>query len=74
MSYSRGVRLLHYYAHAYLEAAQRLDQALQLEPRLATTNLPCDDGLLRVMEIFDLQLNLAVVILLALHLARMMWR
>jgi CHAT domain-containing protein len=65
MSQSRGTRLLHYHGHAYLEAAQRRDRALQLEPRLATTDLPGDDGLLSVMEIFDLQLDSAVVVLLA---------
>ncbi|KAF2475377.1 uncharacterized protein BDR25DRAFT_212787 [Lindgomyces ingoldianus] len=65
MSRSRGVRLLHYHGHAYLEAAQRRDRALQLEPRLATAGLPWDDGLLSVMEIFDLQLDSAVVVLLA---------
>jgi CHAT domain-containing protein len=62
---SRGARLLHYHGHAYLEADQRRDRALQLEPRLATADLPWDDGLLSVMEIFDLQLDSAVVVLLA---------
>jgi CHAT domain-containing protein len=62
---SRGTRLLHYHGHAYLEAAQRRDRALQLEPRKATTDLPQDDGLLTVMDIFDLKLDSAVVVLLA---------
>jgi CHAT domain len=65
MSRSRGARLLHYHGHAYLEPAQRRDRALQLEPRLTTTDLPGDDGLLSVMDIFDLQLSSAVVVLLA---------
>ncbi|PQE14043.1 tetratricopeptide repeat protein [Rutstroemia sp. NJR-2017a BBW] len=65
MSRSRGARLLHYHGHAYLEAAQRRDRALQLEPREATAELPSDDGLLTVMNIFDLQLDSAVVVLLA---------
>lgn len=65
MSGSRGARLLHYHGHAYLESAQRRDRALQLEPQPATANLPLDDGLLSVMDIFDLQLDSAVVVLLA---------
>ncbi|EHL03856.1 putative Tetratricopeptide repeat protein 28 [Glarea lozoyensis 74030] len=65
MNRSRGTRLLHYHGHAYLEAAQRRDRALQLEPRKATMDLPQNDGLLTVMDIFDLKLDSAVVVLLA---------
>lgn len=63
--HSQGARLLHYHGHAYLEAAQRRDRALQLEPQLATANLLADGGLFSVMDIFDLQLDSAVVVFLA---------
>jgi CHAT domain-containing protein len=65
MSRSRGVRLLHYHGHAYLDATQRRDRALQLEPRPATATSPSDSGLLSVLDIFDLHLDSAVVLLLA---------
>ena len=56
---SKAVNLLHYHGHAYLEASERKDRALVLEP------VPPDDGLLNVMDLFELQLNSAVVMLLA---------
>ncbi|KAF3903464.1 hypothetical protein ABW20_dc0105574 [Dactylellina cionopaga] len=65
ISQARGVRLLHYHGHAYLEADHRRDRALQLEPQPSTMELPLDDGFLSVMDIFDLRLNSAVVVLMA---------
>jgi hypothetical protein len=65
MDRSRNARLLHYHGHAYLEATQRRDRALQLEPQLASVDMVPDDGLLSVMDIFNLQLDAAVVVLLA---------
>jgi CHAT domain-containing protein len=62
---TRGVRLLHYHGHAFLEPARRRDRALQLEPRPATADSLADNGLLSVIDIFDLQLDSAVVVLLA---------
>jgi CHAT domain-containing protein len=56
---SKAVNLLHYHGHAYLEASERKDRALVLEP------LPPDDGLFSVMDIFELQLNSALIMLLA---------
>ncbi|KAF5614107.1 tetratricopeptide repeat [Fusarium sp. NRRL 25303] len=55
---SDGARLLHYHGHIYLEAAQRRDRALQLEPTRG------DNGLLSIMDIFDLRLDLAAVVVL----------
>jgi CHAT domain-containing protein len=65
MRQSQGVRLLHYHGHAFLEPQRRRDRALQLEPRPATGDSPADNGLLSVMDIFDLQLDAALVVLLA---------
>lgn len=65
MNQSRSVRLLHYHGHTFLEPARRRDRALQLEPQPATPNSPADTGLLSVMDIFGLQLDSAVVVLLA---------
>ncbi|EPS37272.1 hypothetical protein H072_9101 [Dactylellina haptotyla CBS 200.50] len=65
MSQARGVRLLHYHGHAYLEADQRRDRALRLEPQSTPTESPLDDGLLSVMDIFELRLNSALVVLMA---------
>jgi hypothetical protein len=65
ISHSRGARLLHYHGHAHLEPVQRRDRALQLEPQPASATLYSDNGLLTVMDIFDLQLDSAVVLLLA---------
>lgn len=56
---SKGVSLLHYHGHAYLEASERKNRALVLEP------VPPDDGLFSVMDLFELQLDSAVVVLLA---------
>ncbi|KAH0563153.1 hypothetical protein GP486_002275 [Trichoglossum hirsutum] len=56
---SMDVNLLHYHGHAYLEASERKDRALVLEP------VSSDDGLFTVMDIFELQLDSAVVVLLA---------
>jgi CHAT domain-containing protein len=56
---SKAVNLLHYHGHAYLEASDRKDRALVLEP------VPPDDGLFSVMDLFELQLDSAVVMLLA---------
>jgi CHAT domain-containing protein len=56
---SKAANLLHYHGHAYLEASERKDRALVLEP------VPPDDGLFSVLDLFELQLNSAVVMLLA---------
>src|SRR6266536_580245 len=56
---SNGINLLHYHGHAYLEASERKDRALVLEPA------PPDTGLFTVMDLFELQLHSAVVMLLA---------
>ncbi|KAF2191451.1 putative Tetratricopeptide repeat protein 28 [Zopfia rhizophila CBS 207.26] len=51
---SDGVNLLHYHGHAFLDASERKDRALVLE-----------DGLLTVMDLFELRLDAALVVLLA---------
>jgi CHAT domain-containing protein len=56
---SKNVNLLHYHGHAYLEASERKNRALVLEP------VPPDDGLFSVMDLFELQLDSAIVMLLA---------
>ena len=57
---SKAVNLLHYHGHAYLETSERKDRALVLEPVP-----PDDNGLFTVMDLFELQLDSAVVVLLA---------
>jgi CHAT domain-containing protein len=56
---ARGVNLLHYNGHAYLEASERKNRALVLEPTVS------NNGLLSVMDVFELQLKVALVVLLA---------
>jgi hypothetical protein len=57
--HSKNANLLHYHGHADLSASERKNRALVLEPTQS------DNGLFTVMDIFDLQLTAAVVILLA---------
>jgi CHAT domain-containing protein len=59
----RDVNLLHYHGHASLDTQDSKDRALVLEPLLTLS--PTDSGLFTIMDIFEIQLSAATVVLLA---------
>lgn len=63
---ARKVNVLHYHGHAYLEATERKNRALVLEKEQQDPDLGLvDDGHLTTMDIFNLNLDSALVVLLA---------
>ena len=62
---ARKVNVLHYHGHAYLEATERKNRALVLEKEQDPDLGLLDDGHLTTMDIFGLNLDSALVVLLA---------
>jgi CHAT domain-containing protein len=63
MELAKGANILHYHGHAYLEAAERKNRALVVETEKSLST--SDNGHLTTMDIFDLGLDSALVVLLA---------
>lgn len=67
LGHAKGIDVLHYHGHAYLESTERKNRALVLERDngVGSSRTNEYDGHVTMMDIFGLRLNAALVVLLA---------